>query len=39
MLMRYFNINLLKYDVNADSTAVLDSMYTIFVLPYITTPT
>ena len=34
-----FNINLLKYDTNADSTAFLDSMYTVFSLPYITTPT
>ena len=39
MLMGDFNINLLKYDTNADSTALLDSMYTNFFLPYITTAT
>ena len=39
MWMGDFNINLLKYDTNADSTAFLDSMYTISSLPYITTPT
>ena len=39
MWMGDFNINLLKYDTNADSTAFLDSMYTPFPLPYITTPT
>ena len=39
MLMGGFNIDQLKYDTNADSTAFLDLMYTIFVLPYMTTPT
>ena len=34
-----FNIDLLKYDTNADSTAFLDSMYANFFLPYITAPT
>ena len=39
MLMGDFSIDLLKYDTNADSTAFLDSVYTNFFLPYITTPT
>ena len=39
MLMGDFNIDLLKYDTIADSTAFLDSMYTNFFLPYITEPT
>ena len=39
MLMGDFNIYLLKYETNADSIAFLDSMYTNFLLPYITTPT
>ena len=34
-----FNIDLLKYDTNADSTSFLDSMYKRFFLPYITTQT
>ena len=34
-----FNIDLLKYDTNADSTARSDSMYISFFLPYIKTPT
>ena len=39
MLMSDFNIDLLKYDTNAGSTAILGSMYTSFFLPYITTHT
>ena len=39
MLIGDFNIDLLKYDTNADRTAFLDSMYANFFLPYITTPT
>ena len=34
-----FNIDLLKYDTNTDSTTCLDSMYTNSLLPYISTPT
>ena len=34
-----FNIDLLKYDTNKDSTMFLDIMYTNFLLPYITIPT
>ena len=32
-----FYIHLLKYDTNAASTVFLDSMYTIFFLPYVET--
>ena len=39
MLMGDFDIDLLKFDTNADSTAFLDSTYAILFLPYITTPT
>ena len=39
MLMGDFNIDLLKYDTNKDSTMFLDIMYTNFLLPYITIPT
>ena len=39
MLMSDFNIDLLKYDTNKDSTMFLDIMYTNFLLPYITIPT
>lgn len=39
MLMGDFNIDLLKYDSNKDSTTFLDTMYTSFLLPYITIPT
>ena len=39
MLMGDFNIDLLKYDTSANSTAFLDSLYAKFFLPYITTPT
>ena len=34
-----FNIDLLKYDTNKDSTMFLDIMYTNFLLPYITITT
>ena len=37
--MGHFNIDLLKYDTNTDSTTCLDSMYTNSLLPYISTPT
>ena len=37
MLIGDFDTDLLKYDRNADSIAFLDSMYTNFLLPYITT--
>ena len=37
ILLKFFD--LLKYDTNADSTAFLESVYTNFFLPYITTPT
>ena len=33
------NIDLLKYDTSTDSAPFLDSMYTNFLLPYISTPT
>ena len=33
-----FNIDLLKYDHNTDSASFLDSLYTNFLLPYISTP-
>ena len=39
VLMGDFNIDLLKYDTNTDSTTCLDSMYTNSLLPYISTPT
>ena len=39
VLMGDFNIYLLKYDTNTDSATFLDSMYTNFILPYISTPT
>ena len=39
MLMGDFNIDLLKYDTNADSATFLDSMYINFLLPYISTTT
>ena len=39
VLMGHFNIDLLKYDTNTDSTTCLDSMYTNSLLPYISTPT
>ena len=38
MLMRDFNIDLLKYDHNTDSASFLDSLITNFLLPYISTP-
>ena len=38
VLLGDFNIDLLKYDTNKDSTAFLDLMYTNFFLPYATTP-
>ena len=37
MSMDDLNIHLLKYDANAAGTVLLDSMYTIFFLPYIKT--
>ena len=39
VLLGNFNIDLLKYDTNKDSTAFLELMYTNFLLPYVTTPT
>ena len=38
ILMGDFNIDLLKYDHNTDSASFLDSLYTNFLLPYISTP-
>ena len=38
MLMGDFDIHLLKYDHNTDSALFLDSLYTIFLLPYISMP-
>ena len=38
MLIGDFNINLFKYDHKADSASFLDSLYTNFLLPYISTP-
>ena len=38
MLMGDLNINLLKYDHNTDSASFFDSLYTNFLLPYISTP-
>ena len=34
-----FNRDLLKYDINTDSATFLDSVYTNFLYPYISTPT
>ena len=39
MFMGDFNIDLLKYDANADSVAFLDTTDTNFVLPSVKTPT
>ena len=39
ILMDDFNINLMKYDTNKDSSTFLDMMYSNLLLPYITTPT
>ena len=39
MLIGDFNIDLLKYDANADSVAFLDTTDTNFVLPSVKTPT
>ena len=39
MLLGDFNIDFLKYDTNTDSKILLDSMYTNFLLPYISIPT
>ena len=38
MLMGDFNIDLLKQDHNTESASFLDSLYTNFLLPYISTP-
>ena len=38
MLMGDFNINFFRYDHNTDSASFLDSLYTNFLLPYISTP-
>ena len=38
VIMEDFNINLLNYDTEKDSADFLDSMYAIFLLPYISTP-
>ena len=38
VLMGDFNINMLRHDKNKDSTTFLDSMYSEFLLPYITAP-
>ena len=37
ILMGDLNIDLLKYDYNTDSASFLDSLYTNFLLPYIST--
>ena len=37
MLMDDFNTDLLKHDTNIDSATFLDSMYTTFLHPYIST--
>ena len=37
MLMDDFNTDLLRHDTNIDSATFLDSMYTIFLHPYIST--
>ena len=39
MLIGDFNIYLLKHDTNVESIIFVDPMYTMFFLPYITTPT
>ena len=39
VLMGDFNVDLLKCDINTDSATFLDSMYTHFLFPYISTPT
>ena len=38
MLMREFNIDLLKYVHNTDGASFLDLLYTYFLPPYISTP-
>ena len=38
VLMSNFNIDLLKYDSNIDSSIFLDKMYSSFLLPYILSP-
>ena len=38
MLPGDFNIDLLKHDHNIESASFLDSLYTNFLLPYISTP-
>ena len=38
VLMGDFNIDLLKYDTNTDGATFLNSMYTKFLLRYISTP-
>ena len=38
VLMGDFNIDLLKYDSNTDSSTFLDKMYSSFLLPYISSP-
>ena len=38
MLIGDFNVYLLNYDTNGNSTRFLDSMYTNFLLSYITSP-
>ena len=39
ILMGNFNIDILKYDTNNNSTAFLDMMHENFLLPYISSPT
>ena len=39
ILMGDFNIDILKYDTDNDSTSFLDMMYENFLLPYISSPT
>ena len=38
VLMDDFNIDMLKHGKNRDSSTFLDSMYSKFLLPYITAP-
>ena len=38
VLMSDFNTDMLKYNRNKDNTTCLDSMYSRFLLPYITAP-
>ena len=38
VMMGDFNIDILKYDTEKDSADFLDSMYTSYLLPYISTP-